>query len=153
MKNYARYILYAKTIFLMVYVGTYDCYENIKIKFWSTISILKPGNFRNFYLQKENDCKVAHCCYWGYQIILLSWLNRLVSCCVIMARIYVRKTSSEQNYIKDRHDPRSKHNQWKSNCSKNQWSCGGWEEHPETFSRGFGGLSPLKKIFGSKNGI
>ena len=32
-KKYARYILYAKTIFLMVYVGTYDCYEYIKIKF------------------------------------------------------------------------------------------------------------------------
>ena len=31
-----------KKSFLMVYVGIYDCYENIKMKLWSTISILKP---------------------------------------------------------------------------------------------------------------
>ena len=31
-----------KKSLLMVYVGTYDCYKNIKIKLWSTISILKP---------------------------------------------------------------------------------------------------------------
>ena len=41
-KIYARYKNYAKKSFIMVYVGTYDCYENIKIKFWSTISLLKP---------------------------------------------------------------------------------------------------------------
>ena len=40
------------------HVETYDCYENIKIKFWSTISMLKPWQCRNFWLQKENDCKV-----------------------------------------------------------------------------------------------
>ena len=28
--------------YLMVYIRMYGCYENIKIKFWSTISILKP---------------------------------------------------------------------------------------------------------------
>ena len=39
--NYARYTTLKKS-FLMVYVGTYDCYENIKTKLWSTISILKP---------------------------------------------------------------------------------------------------------------
>ena len=33
-------IHYAKKSFLMVYIGTHDCYENIKIKFWSTISVL-----------------------------------------------------------------------------------------------------------------
>ena len=42
----------------MFYVGTYDCYENIKIKLECTISILKPWHCRNFWFQKENDCKV-----------------------------------------------------------------------------------------------
>ena len=40
----------------MVYIGTYGCYENMKIKLWSAIRILKPWECRNFYLQKENDC-------------------------------------------------------------------------------------------------
>ena len=30
--NYARYTTYTKKSFHMVYVGTCDCYENIKIK-------------------------------------------------------------------------------------------------------------------------
>ena len=42
----------------MVYVGAYDCYENIIIKLWSTISTLKAWYCSNFWLQKENDCKV-----------------------------------------------------------------------------------------------
>ena len=37
-----------KKPFLMVYIGTYDCYENIKIKLWSTISILKPWHVEIF---------------------------------------------------------------------------------------------------------
>ena len=32
----------------MVYVGTYVCYESIKIKFRSTIYILKPQHCRKF---------------------------------------------------------------------------------------------------------
>ena len=39
--NYARYTTLKKS-FLMVCLGMYDCYENIKIKLWSTIVILKP---------------------------------------------------------------------------------------------------------------
>ena len=39
--NYTRYTM-LKKLFLMIYVGTYDCYENIKTKIRSTISILKP---------------------------------------------------------------------------------------------------------------
>ena len=38
----------AKKSFLMVYDGTYDCYENIKITLWSTISILKPWHVEMF---------------------------------------------------------------------------------------------------------
>ena len=34
--------LWLKKLFYIVYVGTYDYYENIKTKFWSTISKLKP---------------------------------------------------------------------------------------------------------------
>ena len=37
-----------KKSFLMVYIGTYDSYENIKIKLWSTISILKPWHVEIF---------------------------------------------------------------------------------------------------------
>ena len=47
----------------------------------------------------------------------------LVSCYCIMSRIYIRKTSWEQDQIKDRHYPRNKH-QRKSKCSKRQRS---WE--------------------------
>ena len=39
---------HTKKTFFMVYVETYDCYENIKIKLWSTVSILKPWHCRNF---------------------------------------------------------------------------------------------------------
>ena len=38
--NYARHTMLKKS-FLMVYVGIYHCYENIKTKLW-TVSILKP---------------------------------------------------------------------------------------------------------------
>ena len=41
-------IHYTKKSFLTVYVGTYYCYENIKIKFWYTVSILNPWHCRNF---------------------------------------------------------------------------------------------------------
>ena len=48
-KIYARYKHCAKKhVCWMVYVGTYDCYENIKIKFWSRISLLKLWHCRNF---------------------------------------------------------------------------------------------------------
>ena len=43
-KNYARYTTLKKII--TVCVGTYDCYENIKIKL-SAISILKSWHCRN----------------------------------------------------------------------------------------------------------
>ena len=48
---------YAKKSFLTVYVGTHDCYENTKIKFWSTISVLKPWHVEIF-CYKRNDSKV-----------------------------------------------------------------------------------------------
>ena len=54
---------------------------------------------RNFSLQKENDCKVqlrfVKCCTLvtdGYHI-LLSPLNKLVTCHFIMSRIYNIRTS------------------------------------------------------------
>ena len=39
-------------------IWLYDCYQNIKINIWSTISILNLWHCTNFLLQKENDCKV-----------------------------------------------------------------------------------------------
>ena len=115
----------------MVYVGTCDCYDNIKIKLWSTSGILKPS------LQKENDCKAqlhfVKCCTLvvteGYHI-LLSPLNRLVICHFIMSRMYITGTSWE-------------HNQ-RSVVSVNG---AGWLE---PFRRGFRGWSPLRKFLGSK---
>ena len=48
-KNHETYqIHYAKKSFFTVFVGMYECYENIKIKLRSTISILKPWDCRNF---------------------------------------------------------------------------------------------------------
>ena len=47
----------------------YDCYENIKIKVGSTISILKPWHY-NFLITKENDYKV-YLIIWGKNNILL----------------------------------------------------------------------------------
>ena len=46
-KNYARCTILQK-LFLMIYIGTCECYENIRIKLWSTISILKPWHCRSF---------------------------------------------------------------------------------------------------------
>ena len=42
-----------KKSFLMVYFGVYDCYENIKIKFSSTISILKLWHIEIFNCKKK----------------------------------------------------------------------------------------------------
>ena len=61
-RNYTRYTV-LKNNFLWFTLGpmrvfTLMTYENIKIKLWSIINILKPAHCRNFYLQKETDCKV-----------------------------------------------------------------------------------------------
>ena len=113
--------------------GTCDCYENIKIKLWSSISILKPWH-RNFSLQKENDCKFqlrfVKCCTLvvteGYHI-LLSPLNRLVTCHFIMYRMYIIRTSWE-------------HYQQKRKCSEGLSPSEG----------DLGGGVPIQKFLGSK---
>ena len=46
LSNKLRQIHYAKKSFLLVYFGTCDCYENIKVKLWSTISRLKPWHVK-----------------------------------------------------------------------------------------------------------
>ena len=84
---------------------------------------------RNFSLQKENDCKVqlrfVKCCTLvvteGYHI-LLSPLNRLVTCHFIMSRMYIIRTSWEHKQL------------------------GGFEP----LSRGLRERSPLRKFLGSK---
>ena len=48
-----RQIHYAKKSFLRVYIGMCDCYENIKIKLWSTISILKAWHVEIFCYKKK----------------------------------------------------------------------------------------------------
>ena len=37
----------------MIYVGMYDCYENIKKSLWSTVSILKPWHVEIFNYKKK----------------------------------------------------------------------------------------------------
>ena len=44
----------------MVYDGTYDCYENIKIKLWSTISILKPWHIEIFCYENKMIVKLNY---------------------------------------------------------------------------------------------
>ena len=76
----------------------------------------------------------------GCQIIYyFSWLNRLISCCFIMSKMSTRKTSWKQDQIKDRYDPRSKHNQQKSEHSKCQqsWGVQGCSEPLSFFFLGF----------------
>ena len=51
--NKLSQIHYAKKSFLMVYVGTCDCYENIKIKLWSSISILKAWHVEILCYKKK----------------------------------------------------------------------------------------------------
>ena len=74
---------------------------------------------RNFLLQKENDCKFqlrfVKCCTLvvteGYHI-LVSPLNRLARCHFIMFRMYIIRTSWEDN-------------QRKRKCSERERSWGG----------------------------
>ena len=82
---------------------------------------------RNFSLQKGNDCKVQLCFVKcgtlvteGYHL-LLSLLNRLVTCYFIMSRMYIIRTSWE-------------HNQQKRKCSERWHSWGS-----EPLRRGFRG--------------
>ena len=62
---------------------------------------------RNFSLQKENDCKVQlrfveYCTFAVTEEyhILLSPLNRLVTCDFIMSKMYIIRTSWEHNQRK-----------------------------------------------------
>ena len=51
----------------MVYVGTYDCYENIKIKLSFTISLLNHDTAEIFNYKKkmiEKFCKLLDPCYF-----------------------------------------------------------------------------------------
>ena len=85
----------------MVYVGTYGCYENIKTKLSSTISILKENDFK-VYLSFVNCFALIVLSTEVYQIIYcFSQVKRLILCRFIMSRKYIRKTSWEQDYIKE----------------------------------------------------
>ena len=56
-----------------------------------------------------------------------------------MLKMYIRKTSWEQDYIKHRYDPRSKHTPWKSKGIECQWS---WVIWGGGGGGGVGALSP-----------
>ena len=63
-----------------------------------------------------------------------------------MSRIDIRKTSWEQDKIKDRYNPRSKHNQWKGEHQQSRriLRCS------KSLSGNFRGQDPLRKVLGSK---
>ena len=46
--------------FLLVYVGTYDCYKNIKIKFCSTINIKMMTLKKSFNYKKKMIVKLNY---------------------------------------------------------------------------------------------
>ena len=46
--------------FLLVYVGTYDCYKNIKIKFSSTINIKMMTLKKSFNYKKKMIVKLNY---------------------------------------------------------------------------------------------
>ena len=54
----------------MVYVGTHDCYENINIKLWSTISKLKPRHVDIFCYKKKMIVKFNYV----FQLEINEWL-------------------------------------------------------------------------------
>ena len=115
--NYARYTA-LKNHFLW-----FMEYENVKIKLWSTISILKPWHVEIFHYKKINyvqlrkvQLRFVNSCNFvvteGYHI-LLSPLNRLFPWYFIMFRMYIIRTSWE-------------HNQRKRKCSERWRSWGLW---------------------------
>ena len=148
--NYARYMHHAKKSFHMVYVGTCDCYGNIKIKTLIYNQHIKAMTLQKFLTAKRKRlyslttfCELLHpCCYWGTKLYIT------FPCCV-MSRLHIGKTSLEQDQIKDTHDPRSQCNQRKSKCSERQQRWRAWG-HSEPLSRGFGGRRLLRKSLGSK---
>ena len=122
----------------MVCIRMCDCYENIKIKLICS-QLIKTMTRRNFLLQKENDCKVqlrfVKCCMLvvteGYHI-LLSLLNRLVTCHFIMLWSISEEPAGDIISRKG------------SVVSGNR--AGG----SESLKRGLRGQGPLKKFLGSK---
>ena len=90
-------IHYARKQFLIIYVGMYNCYENVKINLWSKFSILKPWHCRNFQLQKKwllsltTFCKLLqpfYCfIYWGIPNIVLLLLAEQIN---VMLFYYVQ---------------------------------------------------------------
>ena len=96
--NYARYTK-LKNNFLWFTLG-HVTYENIKIKLWSSISILTARHVEIFCNKKKNDCKFqlrfVKCCTLFVtkgDHTLLSPLNRLVRCYFIMFRMYIIRNS------------------------------------------------------------
>ena len=122
----------------MVFIGMCDSYENIKIRLTCNQHI-KSMTGRNFSLQQENNCKVqlrfVKCCTLvvteGYRL-LLSPLNRLVTCHFTMSRMYIIRTSWE-------------HNQQKRSVASINGAGGS-----EPLRRGLRGQRPLRKFLGSK---
>ena len=118
-----------------VYVEMYDCYENIKMKFWSTFSTLKPWRWKfltTFLTMFCKFCKLMLYRLGDAKQYHYSWLNRLISYRFIMHKMYIRKTSLEQDLIKDKSDPRREHNQRESKRPRSP-GVKGWTR-PESLS-------------------
>ena len=112
----------------MVNVGTCGCYENIKIKLRSTISILKHVGFfcykKTMNVKLTTFCKMLHACKMSHA--------RLVTCHFIISRNIAEELAG--NIISGK----------ESVATVNR--TGG----SEPLRRGLRGRSPLRKFLGSK---
>ena len=111
-----RQMHYAKKSFLMVYVGMYDCYENIKIyKKKMIIKFVAPLSL--FYLLKDTKT-------------FLGWTDWSQSHAILLCPECISEKPAG-NKINHNHDPKSNHNQWKSKCNKCQWCWVLWYAQQE----------------------
>ena len=114
----------------MVYVGTCDCYENIKIKLWSTISILEPWRVRIFRYKRKMILKLTTFCKMFHACKILH--ARLVTWHFIMSRSISGKPA--RNIIS-----------WKGSVPSVNGAGGS-----DPLRRGLRRRSPLRKSWGSK---
>ena len=116
----------------MAYVGTWDCYKNIKMKPWFTISILKPQHIEIFR-SSTMFCKMLHTwCYWG-----ISYITFSAEHISHMPRMYSQGCISPE--------PAGNIISWKGSVASINRTG-----ESEPFRRGFRGQRSLRKFLGSR---
>ena len=87
----------------MVYVRTYNCYENIKIKLWFTISMKFLTTKRTWLKSLTMFCWLLHpCCfiYWGIPNIISLFSVEQISFMLFYVQDVYQKNSWEQDQRK-----------------------------------------------------